>query len=372
MIRKGFKNKAARCLYCLLLSGIVFISSCQSVELLSIDYMLPADVSFPASLRKVAVVNNASDNQREATQNSGGEKEADDSSPSVRHYQGDAAIAAESLAQSLANENYFDEVVICDSALNRNKNTQGGNILSRETVNNLAKDLNVDFLISLEDVRMEATRKMHFLPEWNSFYGTVDVKVYPTVRVYLPNHKNPMVTVSPNDSIFWEAAGSSEGAVDARLIDEKELIEQASEFAGTIPVKHLLPSWKTAQRYMFTGGSVDMRDAAIYAKEGNWEKAIELWQNQYATKKGKKKMHAAYNIALGYEMQDSIAAALTWATHAFTIAQEIDKVEDATTDMEVLANKPNFLLTAIYINELQERRNSMNLLNVQMKRFDEE
>ena len=44
--------------YCLLLMGSLLLGSCQSVEQLSIDYMLPAEVSFPATLKRVAVVHN--------------------------------------------------------------------------------------------------------------------------------------------------------------------------------------------------------------------------------------------------------------------------------------------------------------------------
>ena len=39
--------------YCLLLMGSLLLGSCQSVEQLSIDYMLPAEVSFPATLKRV-------------------------------------------------------------------------------------------------------------------------------------------------------------------------------------------------------------------------------------------------------------------------------------------------------------------------------
>ena len=35
----------------LLLMGSLLLGSCQSVEQLSIDYMLPAEVSFPATLK---------------------------------------------------------------------------------------------------------------------------------------------------------------------------------------------------------------------------------------------------------------------------------------------------------------------------------
>lgn len=45
--------------YYLLLSCLMFLASCQTVEPLAIDYMLPADVSFPPSLKRVAIVNNS-------------------------------------------------------------------------------------------------------------------------------------------------------------------------------------------------------------------------------------------------------------------------------------------------------------------------
>lgn len=41
--------------FCLLLS------SCQSLEQLSIDYMIPAEISFPPMLKRVAIVNNMPD-----------------------------------------------------------------------------------------------------------------------------------------------------------------------------------------------------------------------------------------------------------------------------------------------------------------------
>ena len=36
----------------LLLSCLLLLAGCQSVEYLAIDYMLPADVSFPPSLKR--------------------------------------------------------------------------------------------------------------------------------------------------------------------------------------------------------------------------------------------------------------------------------------------------------------------------------
>ena len=99
--------------YYLLLSCLMFLAGCQTVEPLAIDYMLPADVSFPPSLKRVAIVNNmpeVPDNKPILAK----EKKKDDFEIASKtdYYNGNAAIATESLAEALAHENYFNEVVI--------------------------------------------------------------------------------------------------------------------------------------------------------------------------------------------------------------------------------------------------------------------
>ena len=42
---------------------LLTLGSCQSLEQISIDYLQPADLSFPPQLRKVAIVNNTSNAQ---------------------------------------------------------------------------------------------------------------------------------------------------------------------------------------------------------------------------------------------------------------------------------------------------------------------
>lgn len=360
--------------YYLLLFCSLLLGGCQSIEQLSIDYMLPADVSFPASLKRVAIVNNmpeVPDNEPIVNEES---KQKDDTEIARKtdYYNGNAHIATESLAKALADENYFNEIVICDSALRAKDITPRESTLTREEVNQLVQDLDVDFLIALENVQMRAIRRINFIRDWGTYQGTVDVKVYPTIKVYLPNRRGPMVTVSNNDSIFWEEFGGSDSYVRTHLISKKEVIQQASEFAGQIPVKHLLPYWKTASRYLFTGGSVNMRDAAVYVKENQWDKAIELWKETYKTKKGKQKMYAAYNLAVGYEMQDSIETATDWALKAQAQAREVDEVDKKDLSQLGRGDLPNYVLTTLYVTELQERKAGMMRLKIQMDRFNDD
>ena len=352
------------------------MSGCQSVEQLSIDYMLPGDISFPSSLRKVAVINNAPQalDGLTAENHSTRQEEDDEIVQATRHYHGYTAVTTESLAQAIADENYFDEVIICDSALRAHDFFPRENLLSQEEVKRLVQELDVDFLIALENVQIKAVRKIGFSPYYNMFIGTIDANVYPSVRIYLPNRQTPMATLNGNDSIFWEKLGATYGSANKQLLTDQELVKEASQFAGIAAVKQLLPYWETAHRILYTGGSANMRDAAIYVREENWEAAVGLWRQTYNAKRvsKKKKMRAAYNIALGYEMQDSISQALDWSLKAQALAYETDKVESKLTQENVEAEDvPNYIITSYYVSELQKREKAMNLLQMQMKRFEE-
>ncbi len=354
--------------FCLLLS------SCQSLEQLSIDYMIPAEISFPPMLKRVAIVNNMPDtpNNQLINQKQDAPKTEREVTRLVQYYNGNPVLATESLAQAIADENYFDEVIICDSALRSNDITPREATLSMEEVDALTQQLKVDFLIAIENIQMKAIRKIESISPYNTYLGTTDLAVYPTVRIYVPNRSKPIASLTPSDSIFWENVGIGIEQVRARLIKDEDLIKEASIFAGTIPVKHLLPYWTTERRYFFTGGSVNMRDAAIYVKEKNWLGAVALWEKEYNKKKGKQKMYAAYNLALGYEMQDSIQSALSWAQKAQAVAAEIDQVEQKKTTRGVDASSvPNYLLTSMYVVELEKRQASIHMLDMQMGRFRE-
>lgn len=112
--------------YLLLFCAFLF-GGCQSVEPLSIDYMLPAEVSFPSNLRRAAVVNNmppVPDNHLIIEESKDKSKNQTEMARKTGYFNGNARIALESLAETLAEEKYFDEVIICDSALRTDDKVQ--------------------------------------------------------------------------------------------------------------------------------------------------------------------------------------------------------------------------------------------------------
>lgn len=158
--------------YSLLVCCVLLFSGCQSIEQLSIDYMLPAEVSFPSALRRVAVVNNMPpipDNKLILEENDEKKKDETEIARKTKYFNGDGKIATESLAEALANENYFDEVIICDSALRAHDMIPRESTLSKEEVEKLTQSLDADFLIALENVQMRSIRKIEYLPEWGVY-----------------------------------------------------------------------------------------------------------------------------------------------------------------------------------------------------------
>jgi len=348
--------------------------SCQSLEPISIDYRQPAKITFPSELKRVGIVNNVSEDMPNRIASRYHDLRDINNSGTLRqtkYFNGDAKVATEALAQGIADENYFDLVVICDSALRQHDTRFRNGGLTIEEIGQLTADLNVDLLISLEAVQFRTVKEINYVPEFDLYYGEVKLNAHSTIRVYVPGNAGPIAVTNSSDSIFWEQAGSY-NYVNSSLIQENEMIKQASDFAGTLALNALLPSWDTAQRYYFTSGSVQMRDAAVKASEGKWSEATEMWAKAYhATNKARKQYYAAFNTALGYEMQDSIDTAYRWCQTAVEKARLVEKIPADLKGLKA-EDAQLFLVAQSYLADLAKRKENHAAIQEQLKRFKEE
>jgi tetratricopeptide (TPR) repeat protein len=346
----------------LILFGWVMLAGCQSVDYLSIDYLLPAEMSFPKELRKVAVVNNVvggTPTKLASQFTDVPDVNARMQYHKTQYFSGDSKTATEALAQTLADGDYFDTVIICDSALRAGDREERRQTLTREEVDDLTQQLGVDFLIALENLELRAVSKAQ--PDYYTgiFVANTDVKVAPTVRIYMPR-QNPRTPIYKVDSIFWQGFGDDINESVHELPNQQTVVKEASHYAGEFIAKTFVPYWETSTRYYFTNGSVSMRDAAVFVKEDRWDEALTLWQKAYdESKNAKKKMYASYNLALGHEMLDNIDQAIEWATKAQQYAQQAGQVEVAQ-------------LAGIYLQQLNTRKQSYASIKMQMQRFDED
>jgi tetratricopeptide (TPR) repeat protein len=338
---------------------------------LPIDYLVPAEVSFPAQIKRVGIVNNVGETPGRIAKNTVVDSILlEKTNGFLEQYwlNGDPKVTAEALAESLAGENYFDEVIICDSVLQASGAPKQAPFLSKEAVNALTERLDVDMLISLEEIQVEVKRQV--FPMANiGFLGTVDAKVYPKVNLYIANRTSPLVMINGNDSISREDLVSTLIAARTKVVPDEQLIAEASDFAGALPVRYMTPHWKTAGRFFYDNGSPEMRDAAFFVRENRWDKAFALWETFFEKAKGIKKARAASNISLYYEMKDDLKKAHEWGAKALELAKVALQIPE---DERTTSLSDDY--TRIRYNQsiLEERRSHFTALKMQMNRFNDD
>lgn len=319
-------------LYIFLLVSVV-ISSCSSIQTLTYDQLSPAEVNFPYQISVVGVVNNMPSRP-----------EPKKNILTLGQIEGEGKKATEALAGLLADSKYFNQVIICDSALRSDNYSTS---LSVDEVGNLSSMLGVDMIISFERLLLNVEKKEFVNPGWDASIPVLQAQVTPVVRLYLPGRQNPLVELSATDSLYFDLG---------YRISEKELIQEATSHAASVICNKIVPYWQTVNRLYFNGGGVEMRDAGVYVNEGNWEAARELWTQVYnRQKKGDTKFKAAYNIALSYEMTGDMNKAEEWLNKAS------DYVKSGSDDEMVLK---------YYITQFIKRKDEFGKLNIQMGRFN--
>ena len=80
-------------------------------------------------------------------------------------------------------------------------------------------------------------------------------------------------------------------------------------------------------------------------------------------------MRAALNIAVYYEMKDSLPQAQEWAEKAQQLAKKIEKKNVSENMHATIDDVPNYYLTSLYLAELKERNSQLPKLKMQMSRF---
>lgn len=334
----------------------LLLASCKVINVVSIDHMLPADICFPPEVKSVAIVNNTPQGEEKPIPYKENERSRV-TLGTIGVLDGNAKLAAEELANNVAEGNYFDRVLICDSALRAGDHFSRETKLSQEEVKELTGSLGADMLLSLERVKIYFKRNMVYPVDYPIAQEALDATLSTLVRVYLPNRSEPLLGLNDQDSIFWVGSWNI----------SDEIVDEASSFAAKLPVKHILPTWKTVNRYYYASGSVEMRDAAVCVREQSWDEAYELWQRAYQQKSEKMRMRAAFNIALYFELKDELENAKEWLERAKDIEEKkLPKSEDG----KVLESTEDFALIALYWNDLSERITNMQKLNLQMSRFN--
>ena len=351
------------------LAMLALLASCTSMEQISIDYLCPAEFSFAENIRRVGVIAHLDTTGVYAWTDDPLEKDTDLSRASACIVP-EAQTVVDSLAQVMADNGFFDDVMVGDFQVVAHDSVQQHAPITREAVAELTELMDVDFIIAVEDMKMDFHKKISVLPEYMVAYGEMTSVVDARLGFYQSLFDRPFYTAASRDTLCWEAYGTTEEMVEAEM-DEEELTRQACRLVGESLVMKFLPHWETAERVYFGSGNVNMRNAHVYAQENNWSEARKLWKREYElTKRVKKQMLLSHNIALSYEMEDELESALNWAqksveASAKFLSKTREKKEHFSEDDTDL-----YLKMDVYLSTLMKRIEDRTKLKLQMRGID--
>lgn len=314
----------------------LLLNSCVSFSYVTFDRLEAGDINYPESVKKVGVVNNMPYFDFTGLKGS-----------VLPPLEGDGTIAADTLAHLLAASDYFERVMICESPL------QGADAsfsepyaLSAVQADSLLDAMGVDVLFSLDRVKIDLSL-MNGSSGWRGYrYGGVKAVVAPVMFAYIPGRETPWFAVSCKDSIAFNR-------YEEMTLGKFQ--KDASAYSAYMLMDHLLPSWKMVERVYYASGCVEMRDANVYMMEGNWEEAYRLWKGVYDAKKGKKKMMAAFNLAVYHEAHDDTEHAVGYLEEALALMKPGSYDEG---------------MMRFYLGQLKSRIEKRKKLDMQMKRFE--
>jgi len=350
------KHKLALCAL-----AALALCSCESVQRVRMEHLVPAQVSFPVDVKNVAVINNVTTQPFEPVEAPHYRSELSILRPSETQYIGGAQLpAVQGLADGLAEKEYFDNVLICDSLpAERYKRLTGrSHSLSSNEIKELCRQFGVQCLICLDELPVRASIVTDFDFEYEMYISQLKVVPKPVVRVYYPTLARPAYVLQPTDSLFWDIAGNSLVGMNGEQVSTDQMMEEASYYAGQMVSKLLLPYWTTERRYLMAPSGKESQQAIASAKADKWAEAAQTWQNMLPKAKGKKRFDILYNLAVASEMQDDLNKAMDYVKQ---YRQYLPEVSDSKQKLAIT-----------YQGKLEKRITEREQLNLQLSRVTDE
>ncbi|MEZ5071975.1 MAG: DUF6340 family protein [Bacteroidales bacterium] len=192
-------------------------------------------------------------------------------------------------------------------------------VLTKREVEEICTQHAGNVLISLEKYTLEVETYEDMYPDepgtLRTHYFQLSGEV--TWRVYLPGHPRPYDAYVMSDTMYFS------NVVDGRLISERlspiDMIRLFYKSCGEKYARRLVPVWSETLRPVFSDGDKSLRQAARYTNRGDWEQARFLWEGLCLDDDPKTSSRAYHNLAVYYELEDSLDTALIFARKAMAL-----------------------------------------------------
>ena len=279
------------------LSTLILVNSCSEVLYLSVEQMVPPEIMPNHAASSVGVINNFSKNNVVIV------------NEDALIIPCDADSVKEQIAIGFSNGGMLERVVVFDSLL-YHPDSVTPHVLAQSEINAICDRLEVDMLYSIDYACVAINQAPRYVGR--------PMNAYLCSRIYTPD----------KDSI------SGSATMDKRMLESwiydtvyvDEMIREVPSQLAEMAVEPYFPTWKKRERvFYYDRLNFALREAKVYVGEANWEAAAEQWKDLSSSKLRVYRFMAAFNMALYYEMKDSVEKAIAQLDAAKELAITKDR-----------------------------------------------
>lgn len=307
----------------LLVFSALFLGSCATTSI-GIQVLIPADISVPQHIQKVAIVNRSLPAKEDKAKNIiegllTGESIYADKEGSENCILG--------LTNQLNSGPRFSASFLSGAELKGTGTREFPYPLEWEKVDALCKSVNAEALIILETFDSDnsihkytkVTKKTVENKEINvtDYYADLTINVNAGWRIYDNVNKRIVDEQSFMDTKRFTGKGITQDKALDNLPNKRNAINQAGVFAGSQFAKRISPTWVNASRKYYKGKEDDFKKAKKYVEMNDWDEAIALWKPMTENPEKKIGGRACYNMGVACEMKGEFEVAIEWMKKAY-------------------------------------------------------
>ena len=337
----------------ILLVVYILVSSCSSMNELTMSVIEPAPVQLPSDIQSVGIINQSGPSEENS------DLDKIDRIFSLEGKELDINGAKEfikGLHDGLLNSNGFTEVKILENIDNNSRGSGSFPVpLSWEMIDQLCQKNEVDVLFALSFYDTDAAIDYKMIPvELSTPVGisvpaiehqaTISTLIKTGWRIYYPVQSLILDEYMINDNITLQGVGINPAKAVEAVMEREKAVLQKSNIIGQNYVARIFPYKVRVSRDYFVRGTDNFKVAKRRAQTGNWDGAAELWELEITNPKRKVAGRACYNMAIINEINGNLDAAIDWASKSY-----VDyKNKEAIRYMDVLNRR------VIKNNQLQQ------------------
>ena len=310
-----------------LLQIILILSSCSSINSLTLSVQEPAPVTLPSNIKTVGII----DRSLPAEQNETMDKIDKILTAEGKNLDKDGAHAAVmSLMNELKINDQFSDVKIIE---NNNIKSAGVGVfpsaLSWQTIERICIENDVDaiFALSFYDtdaqvdykaVPIEIEGPMGIKIPMIEHHATIHTQIKTGFRIYDRVNNAIVDEFLVNEQIVSTGKGINPMEAVEAVLKRKEDVIQISNNIGHHYALRILPYHVRVSRNYYVRGSDNFEIAKRRAQTGDWDGAAELWEKEITNPKSKIAGRAYYNMAIINEINGDLNTAVEWASKSYT------------------------------------------------------